>query len=90
MELKDCNLERMSGENLAGKITTNMKALSASILTLAGASLEEGRAHKSWPGRRAMRPVLLESVSGQAGRKSGRTCLMKPPESAVEGRGTGL
>lgn len=88
MELKDCNLERMSGENLAGKITTNMKALSASILTLAGASLKEGGAH--WPGRRTMRPMLLESGSGPAGRKGGRTCLRKPPESAAEGMGTGL
>lgn len=90
MELKDCNLERMSGENLAGKITTDMKALSASTLTLAGASLKEGRAHEHWPGRRTMRPMLLESGSGQAGRKGGRTCLMKPPESAAEGMGTGL
>ena len=45
------------------------KALSASILTLAGASLEEGRTHIHWPGRRTMRSVLLELGSGQAGRK---------------------
>lgn len=36
-EMKDYNLGRISGENLAGKRTADLKVMSVSIPTLAGA-----------------------------------------------------